>query len=271
MRIKNRSLFNLKDGSHKSYRIENKADESTVYIYDEISWFGVDANAFVKDFDAITSKTIHLRVNSPGGSIFDGLSIFNTINRHKSKVIAHVDGLAASIASVIVLAADEVLMAKNAFFMIHEAWSMVIGTAEDMRQEADLLEKVSGSIVQAYVDKSGKKESEILDFMAEETWFTADEALKGGFIDAIDEDENDTKKDLVLFDLSMFEKTPEKITKKELTEREIEDVLRDAGCSRKKAKAILAEGFTNEQRDAVDTPVQPKDLTTELLDKAEVN
>ena len=290
MRIANRSPFRLEEGQG-SYRIENKATaEATVYIYDEISYFGVDAKAFVKDFNAITAKTIHLRVNSPGGSVFDGLAIFNTILQHKSKVIAHVDGLAASIASVLVLAADEVQMAKNAFLMIHNAWSMVIGDADDMRKEADLLDKVGGSIVQTYVDKTGKKESEILAMMEEETWLSADDALESGFADSIfDDDEKDTKEALSTFDLSMFLKVPDQIKNKdeEITAREIEDALRDAGCSRKQAKLILAEGFQSEQRDAekvvpppveedelrdaVDLPEQPiVDSISDLLIRAEM-
>ena len=287
MRIMNKSPFKIND--ERSYRVENKAsDEATVYIYDEISMWGVDANQFAKDFNAITAKTIHVRVNSPGGSVFDGLAIFNTIQQHKSKVIAHIDGLAASIASVLVLAADEVQMAKNAFYMIHQPWSMVIGTSEDMRKEADLIDKVDGSIIQTYVDKTGKKESEIVDMMNEETWLTAEEALEMGFADSIFEDKKEeTKKAMALFDLSLFAKVPDKIKNqaKELTAREIEDALRDAGLSRKKAKSILAEGLQSEQRDAekivvppveegelrdaVDPPEQPEaDLTTELLNRA---
>ena len=100
MRLNNRSLF--KPRAKNSYRIENKAsaDESTVYIYDEIGWFGILAEQFIKDFNAIKSNTIHVRINSPGGSVFDGSSIYNAIKQHKSTTIVHIDGLAASIASI---------------------------------------------------------------------------------------------------------------------------------------------------------------------------
>ena len=259
MRIMNKSPFKL--NGDRSYRVENKAsDEATVYIYDEISYWGVDANQFAKDFTDIKAKTIHLRVNSPGGSVFDGLAIFNTIQQHKSTVIAHIDGLAASIASVLVLAADEVQMAKNAFYMIHQPWSMVIGTSEDMRKEADLIDKVDGSIIQTYVDKTGKKESEIVDMMNEETWLTAEEALEMGFADSIFEDKKEETKDaMALFDLSLFAKVPDKIKNqgKELTAREMEKALRDAGCTGAMAKSILSNGLKSEQRDVAEEEVIP--------------
>lgn len=290
MRVENKSLFN-KAGKPSAYKIENKAEESTVYIYDEIGMWGIEAQVFVKDFNAIDSKTIHLRVNSPGGSVFDGTTIYNVIKQHKSKVIAHVDGLAASIASVIVLAADEVQMADNAFYMIHEPWSIMAGGADELRKEADLLDKVRGTIAKTYMDKSGKDEEEIFALMKEETWMTAEEALENGFIDSIySPDEATAKKTNILFDLTVFNNVPEKLqdTKKEITAREIERILRDAGCSAKQAKGILAEGFeatdqrdvetvietpvvkVETQRDVVDKPKPPKNFVTDLLIRAEM-
>jgi ATP-dependent Clp protease, protease subunit len=252
MRIENRSPF-----QRKKPEIVNKADETTLYLYDEISFWGINAKDFIKDLDGIKSGTIHLRINSPGGSVFDGTTIFNALKQHKSKVIVHIDGLAASISSIIAMAGDEIQMAKNAFFMIHEPWSMVIGSSEDMRKEADLLDKVRGTIANTYMDKSGKDESEILAYMEAETWFTADEAMEAGFIDSI-YDEKIEKSQIALFDLSAFSKVPETIQDgedKDITERDLERILRDAGCSRKQAKAILADGFQPEQRDA--DPVEP--------------
>ena len=124
--LRDKSYFNKSaDGA---YRIENKADkEATVYIYDEIGFWGITAEKFVKDFADITAKTIHVRINSPGGSVFDGHAIANAIKQHKSHTIAHIDGIAASISSVIALAADETVMAENAFFMYHQAWTIDIG------------------------------------------------------------------------------------------------------------------------------------------------
>jgi ATP-dependent Clp protease, protease subunit len=281
MRIRNKSLFN-KTKNQAAYRIENKAGETTVYIYDEISYWGVDAQTFVKEFNAIDSDTIHLRVNSPGGSVFDGTTIFNAIKQHKSKVTAHVDGLAASIASVIVLAADEVLMAENAFYMIHEPWSIMAGSADELRKEAELLEKVRGTIAKTYMDKTGKEEEEILALMAEETWMTAEEALEFGFIDSIYSPDEVDDKAKTLFDLTVFDNVPDKLKgKKEITAKDLEDTLRSAGCTQKQAKAIISEGFKTDQRDVAVKPDKkvvdkdqrdvalPKDLVTDLLVRAE--
>lgn len=246
-----------------SYKIENKTteNEATVYIYDEIGWFGVIAEDFIKDLNDITAKTIHIRFNSPGGSVFDGTALFNAIKQAKAKTVTHIDGLAASISSVIALASDEVRMSENAFLMIHDPWSVVIGNADIMREEADLLDKVGGTIAKAYMDKTGKDEKEIKKLMAAETWMTAEEAEEMGFIDVIDKitDEEDEKAKATLFDLSVFANVPDKLKdgKQMPTVKDLERVLRDAGCSIKQAKAILSEGFKEDLRD-VDQPENPE-------------
>lgn len=262
MRIK-RSIF--KPVSRGAYKIESKADESTVYLYDEIGWFGVVAEDFVKDLNAITSKTIHLHVNSPGGAVFDGIAIFNAIKQHKSKVIAHIDGLAASISSIIVMAADEIRISENAYFMIHEPWSMVVGNATDLRKEADLLDKVAGTIMKTYTDKSGKTADEIKPLMEAETWLTAEQSTDFGFADSIEKSEKDDKKKArmaTLFDLSAFGNVPEALKiKAEPTAREAEKALRDVGFNKQQAKAILSEGFKEDDRRDADIPEPPS--TTE--------
>jgi ATP-dependent Clp protease, protease subunit len=264
--MKNRSLF--QNRMKPSYRIENKTDEVTIYLYDEIWYWGVRASDFVKDLGQIKSGTINLRVNSPGGSVFDGLSIYNALRQHSARVVVHIDGLAASIASIIALAGDEVRMAKNAFFMIHEPWSISMGNADDLRKEADLLDKVQDTLAQTYVDKSGKSKKEITEYMAAETWFTADEAVAAGLVDSIYE-EKETK-NLSLFDLSAFSKVPVALLDdgedKNISERDLEKTLRDAGLSRKQAKAIIADGFKPEQRDA--ETVEPEARAEPLRDVA---
>lgn len=260
MRISNRSIFKAR--ARGPYKIENKSalDESTVYIYDEIGWFGIMPEQFNKDFNAIKSSTIHIRINSPGGSVFDGTAIYNAIKQHKSHTIGHIDGLAASIASVIALAADEVRMAENAFLMIHEPFSIVIGTAQDMRDEADLLSKVAGTIAKTYANKTGKEEAEIKDIMAAETWMTAQEAIDNGFIDKIEEtkDEKSDKSQSIMFDLSAYANVPDalKDRKEAHSARDIEHILRDAGVSVKQSKAILSEGYKEELRDVATPAVE---------------
>ena len=265
MRLNNRSLFKPRARVKGSEKIQDKADEATVYIYDEISWYGIQAETFIKDFNNLTEKTIHLRFNSPGGSVFDGTAMFNTIKNHKSRTIAHIDGLAASISSIVALAADEVRMSENAFMMIHDPWSMVVGSADDMRDEADLLDKVGGTIATTYINKTGKTDEEIKTLMAAETWMTADEALEMGFIDAIDKEER--KEKATLFDLSVYANVPDQLIegKTAPTAKDMEKALRDVGCSNKQAKAILSEGLQENPRD-VDLPVEPPDPVQEPRD-----
>jgi len=269
MRIHNRSPFKPR-AKAGSYKIENKDDEATVYIYDEISWFGINAEQFIKELNDITAKMVNIRFNSPGGSVFDGTAIFNAIKQHKSKTITHIDGLAASIASVIALASDEIRMAENAFLMIHDPWSIVIGTADTMREEADLLDKIGGTIAKTYMNKTGKDEKEIKALMAAETWMTAEEAKEMGFIDVIDEAEKDEKAKATLFDLSVFANVPDQLMgeKQEPTVKDLEKALRDVGCSQKKAKTILAKGFEGYQRD-VDEPENPEPEGKEVQRDAE--
>ena len=266
MRITNRSMFRPQA---KNYRIENATSkEATVYLYDEIGWFGIEAEKFVKDLNNIKAETIHLRVNSPGGSVFDGTTIYNAVKQHKSKIIAHVDGLAASIVSVIIMGADEVQMAENAFVMIHEPWSIVMGNAEGMRHEADLLDKVRDTIAKTYMNKSGKDRDEINAMMNAETWLNAQEALEAGFIDSI-YDEKLEKAEVTLFDLSVFNRVPEQLQQSDTmpTARELERVLKQSGCTQKQAKAILAAGYDGLQRDVVspgDQPVNQADVQRDV-------
>lgn len=238
-----RSPFGRQRNHDLDFKIENvSSKETNIYLYDEISWWGISAEGFIKDLNEITSPIINLHINSPGGAVFDGTAIYNALRQHKSKIISYIDGLAASIASVIPLATSEIIMGENAFFMIHEPFSIVIGTSEDMRAEADLLDKVSKTISKIYQNKTGKEEHEIKEFMAAETWFTAEEALEAGFIDKIYKDkEEEAKAKATMFDLSIFAHIPDVLnTSKKTTKRELENILRDAGYSASESKTIVS-------------------------------
>jgi len=171
------------------YEIKAQAQErAEVYIYESIGddWSGdsVAAKHFVADLAALDVAHIDLRINSPGGSVFDGQAIYNALVRHPAEVTSHIDGVAASIASVVALAGDRVLMADNALFMIHDPFALAIGTAADMRHMADVLDHVTETIVGVYVGKTGRSAEEIKAAMAAETWYTAAEAQAAGFVDA---------------------------------------------------------------------------------------
>lgn len=169
------------------YDIQNKSDSSTeVTIYEEIGGFGVTAADFVRDFSAIKSKEITLRVSSPGGSVFDGIPIYNAIGRHPATVTAYIDGLAASAASFIVMAADKVVMSPHSQMMIHEASGLVIGPAGDMRQMADFLDKASDNIAGIYSERAGGTVEDWRALMVAETWFSDQEAVDAGLADSID-------------------------------------------------------------------------------------
>lgn len=143
---------------------------------------------------AATGKTVHLRINSPGGDVFEARAMVAAIKdarRNGQTVIAHVDGLAASAASYIMLAADRVEIEAGAFVMIHNAWGFSIGNAEEHRATAAILEKVDGSLVADYVAKTGQSEEQIREWMAAETWFTSAEAVEHGFADAVHGEETE--------------------------------------------------------------------------------
>lgn len=238
--MKHRSLF--KNRATPGYEVKNKANAPTeVYIYDEIGFFGVDAETFVKDFRQIQGE-VTIRINSPGGSVFDGMAIYNAIKDHKAATTTIIDGLAASAASYIALAGDRVIMAEGAFLMIHDPYSLVIGTSEDMRKEAALLDKVRDQIAGFYARKSGKDMAEITQMMADETWMTGKEAKEAGFADEVTED-NPAEN---LFDLSVFNNVPERLSKTAdgdtPTRKDIEQALRHAGLSRQEAKAFYSGG-----------------------------
>lgn len=228
------------------YSIEAKAGnkEADVFIYDTVGIWGVAANDFVRDLNEIDAKTINLRINSPGGNVFDGVAIFNALKKHDAKVITHIEALAASIASIIALAGDEVQIADNAFYMIHNPYTWAVGDAASMRKTAGMLDKVTDSLIKTYTNKTGKSDSEIRQFMDDETWFTADEAKDAGFADIItDEEEVDAA-----FDLSVFNNVPQQVyntlNAAKPSSRKLEHVLREAGgLSKADAKAVVAIGY----------------------------
>jgi ATP-dependent Clp protease protease subunit len=253
--------------------IQNKDDEATIYLYGDIGgWFGIDSQEFIKGFNAITAKTIHLRIDSGGGDIFAARAIKTAIMQHSSKVIAHIDGIAASAASFLAMGADEVEIVEGGFFMIHNALSFldVLGyfnlqeidkLIENLNKEKELHEKLNQSIANDYAKKTGKTAEEFLKMMNEETWFTAKESLEIGFADRIYDGEVVEGK----YDLSIYNNIPDRLKNiknstvkkhKEINERDLENDLRDANYSRNQAKDIVAKVFHN-ARDAQSEPVAP--------------
>ena len=165
----------------KWFNIVNKADKAEIWIYEYIGedfWTGggVTAKKFQKELSEIKASQIDLHINSPGGEVFDGITIYNLLKQHPAKITSFIDGLAASIASVIALAGDKVIMAANALYMVHNPTGMAIGSANDMRSLADVLDKIAGTMITTYSSKTGKPEPDIKAMLEAETWMTAEEA-----------------------------------------------------------------------------------------------
>lgn len=159
------------------------ADMAEISIYDEIGFWGVTAKDFITDLKSISAKDITLFINSPGGSVFDGLAIYNALRQHPSNVTVKVMGVAASAASFIAMAGDKIVMPENAFLMVHNPMGGVFGNAQEMRDWADTLDKIAASLIGIYVARTGKSEEEIKSLLDAETWLTAAEAVDMGFAD----------------------------------------------------------------------------------------
>jgi ATP-dependent Clp protease, protease subunit len=127
-----------------------------------------------------------VRINSPGGSVFDGVAIYNALKRHDATITLWVDGIAASIASMIAMAGDEVVMPENAMLMLHDPSGLVVGTAAGMRAMAEALDRMKAGMVAAYRDKSGRDDAEIERLMAAETWLSARETVELGLADRVE-------------------------------------------------------------------------------------
>jgi ATP-dependent protease ClpP protease subunit len=172
----------------KFYALEKTGNnETTVTLYDEIGAFGAGSKEFLADLGKLSGQHIHLRINSPGGSVVEGTAIYNALRRHEGGLTVHIDAMAASMASVIAMAGEPVYMADNALLMIHNPWTVSMGESKDLRKEADLLDKLKVNLRNASVRKTGINAEEIGAMMDAETWLDAVEAVALGFADAIEE------------------------------------------------------------------------------------
>ncbi len=177
----------------KYWNIRNQGKgRAEILIYEQIGEGlfseGLGAKQFAKDLKALGDiDQLDVRINSEGGSVFEGQAIYTQLKNHKATKTVYIDGLAASIASVIAMAGDTIIMPENATMMIHDPWAISMGRAEDMRKSAEALDTIKLGIIAAYRDKSGLPDDEISTLMAEETWMTAEDALERGFVDEIAE------------------------------------------------------------------------------------
>ncbi|WP_018456812.1 head maturation protease, ClpP-related [Bradyrhizobium sp. WSM4349] len=211
-------LLNLLAANRKrgSFRAETSNAGNVIEVYDVIvsseidaEWFGgVAAPAIGRALKGMTG-TVHMRINSPGGDVFAGVAIAQFMREYDGEIIVHVDGYAASIASIVAIAADKVIMAPGAMMMIHKAWTFSFGNSDDLLATAELLEKIDGQLVDAYVKRSAGKASadDFAAMLKAETWFTPQEAIDAGLCDEIAPDK-DKPEAQALWDLSAFERAP---------------------------------------------------------------
>ncbi len=168
------------------YAMSAKDTHSTIYIYEEIGYWGITATAFAKDLEALGDvNTITLHLNTPGGSVADGTAIYNVLKNHKASVTVEIDGYALSMGSIIALAGDTIKMAENALFMIHNPSGIAFGDADKLHKSAGIMDKHKQAMLNTYQSKTGMERQALSKMMDDETWFSADEALESGFIDEV--------------------------------------------------------------------------------------
>lgn len=256
-KLKNRQFFNR---INTKYSVKAKDEITEIALYDEIGFFGISADDFRRTLDEVDTPRISLRINSPGGDVFDGIAIFNDIEQHDAAVDVSITGLAASAASLIAMAGDSIEIADNAWMMIHNAWGLVIGDKNDMREVAELLDDIDGSLASTYAKRADADEKEIAKMMNDETWMVGKDAVDAGFADTVSGEESAN----ALYDLSVFNNVPA------MLKRKVENGLRDAGYSRAQAKAAINDGFQSlNQREAGqrDAEISAVEALTETINK----
>ena len=221
------------------YNIQSKvsSDIVDVYIFDEIGTFGINAQSFIDEIKAFKNSPINLHINCVGGDVFDGMAIYNILKKRTAKTTVYIEGIAASMGSVIALAADTVIMSENSLFMIHNAWGGAMGEAKELKKTANLLEKISNEIADIYIKKTNLPYDRVKEMMDEETCLNADEALELGFIDSI----SDAIKVAAKYDVSKF---------KNITNEEIKCKL-NINLKSKKMTDELKAWFNNKVEDII--------------------
>lgn len=281
------------------FHFVNKDEEADLYLYDEVSsWWGVSANDFISDLREIDAKTINLHINSPGGSVFEGYAIYSALVRHSektgAKIRVEIDSLAASIASVIACAGDEIRIGAHAQIMIHQPFGWCIGTGDEMREEAEVLDSIEATICDIYEARTGQDRKQIEDWVRATKWFKGEEAVSAGFADSIaplktkksdDDGEEDRITPSAAADSSYFAAIlpgmPAEVREmfasaanaaaKSLpkTEREFKNFLREHGYSGKQADAIAGHGFRPKTEPRDEAVESEKPTTPERRDDAE--
>ena len=216
-------------------RAQAESDEVEVLIYDYIGWGGVEAAEFTKQLQAITAKAITVKINSPGGDVFDGLAIYNTLKAHAAAITTKIDGIAASAASIIAMAGQRIVMGGGAFLMLHNPWALAIGNANEMREMAAVLDKIGDSLAGIYADRAKSTKEQARAWMDAESWFSAQDAKAAGLADEI---VSGTASASAAFDLSGYSHPPEALRPSPHTQTEDQDATRRAAIMRRRLSLV---------------------------------
>ena len=233
------------------YDIQSKVsnDIVDVYIFDEIGTFGINAQSFIDEIKGFKNTPLNLHINCVGGDVFEGMAIYNVLKKRTAETTVYIEGIAASMGSVVALAADNVVMAENSLFMIHNAWGGAMGEAKELKKTANLLEKISNEIADIYIKKTNLPYDKVKEMMDEETWLNADEALELGFVDSI----SDAIKVAAKYDVSKF---------KNITNEEIKSKL-NINLKSKNMTEELKNWFNSKIEDII-TRVKSDDSNVEV-------
>lgn len=229
-------------------------EDATINIYDMIGedpWTGggFTARRMAGALRAIGPREITVKINSPGGNVFEGFAIYNELRQHKARVNVEIMGIAASAASYIVMAGDEIRMGLGTFIMIHNAWGIVIGNRNDLQNAAETLAQIDGAMVDIYEARTGLKRAEIAKYMDAETFFSAKEAVAAGFADSVSERDANASGAAAKLQPEIFAK------------RRLDALLAQAGVTRTERRRLLSEA-TGGTQDAAPTVTQDADLGT---------
>jgi ATP-dependent Clp protease protease subunit len=227
----------------KWFKINNLAPKiAQISILNEIGFEGVSASQFINELQSLGNVAeIELHIHSPGGNLLDGLAIYNALKRHPAKIHGIVDGIAASAASIILMASDTITMPEDAFLMIHNAQGGIYGDAEDLRGMADTMEKLQSSAVDIYQTRTGLDRQEILTMMSNETWMTASEAKQLGFCDNVLGRVSLAAKARQFDQRFKFNPLGEPDWNELETERDFERFFRNSGLSKTESKLLFAK------------------------------
>jgi len=249
--------------TNKWYSIDIKPEAAELSVFDEIGGMGVSVQIFKEQFDAVrNAKEIRLFLNSPGGSVTEGMAFYNLLAGVRDRLTVEVIGVAASMASVVALAGHELVMDEGTYLMIHNPWTVTWGDSDQLRKDADTLDKMRGELIAIYSAHSNKTDKEIGEIMDAETWLTASEAKDAGFATEVRE----SIKAAALYDVSRigFKHAPQTALamrsnfKTVKTVRDFEAFLRDAGATRAEAATLASGGWKVLQRDAAELESESK-------------